>query len=559
MMAHVRTLAVDIGARPTGGQAAGRAAAYITGQLTALGLAVEEQVVGTLDLAEIRIGPRLVAPARHLEVFDRNLIVRVPAAPGAAGAPILVMAHYDSVATTPGAVDNAVGVAIVLELARLLVDQPPLRPVLLAFPAAEETRLAGSHRLAELLGDRVGLAISLDLVGGPGRLTLNGLSSLLGQEWLRWLAAVGRRAGVDLAAPWPHRIISRWWPQIERSDHGPFTARGVPAFHLYTRDADRLDLAYHGPRDTADHVDPAAVGDAADFVLALLRTPGPLPEKGGPPGLWLRDGVLSTWVVVAVELLLLAIAIAGLFRLWRGRAKAAPGADPTRPRPWRLGLSLVLGLYALAVGAEALVCLAGARIADHPGPWVHAPARNRELLLLLGIALGYLLGKLVTRRRPVPGRGRYLALAIVLETATGLALMAVGATEVAWLWLLSAALHGAMPWLRGANLSKLVVLAAVLPLLGPTSPGFLREGVFNGFFPAAMPLAAYLGLLVLPQALALTYYLLRFPPRPRFRIPRWAGNAVAAALAIACIVALLAPAPRCTGNAYRAQGLACER
>src|SRR5262249_50452690 len=144
---------------------------------------------------------------------------------------------------------------ILLEVARALAVRPPARPVLLAFTASEEDGLAGARGLVDRLPDRIGLAVALDLVGAAPT-ALNGLSSLIGRDWLAWIARGRRTAGVPLAAPWPHRIISRHFPQIERSDHGPFTARGVPAFHLYGRGPDRIYSPYHQGWDDPSHLDP---------------------------------------------------------------------------------------------------------------------------------------------------------------------------------------------------------------------------------------------------------------------------------------------------------------
>jgi hypothetical protein len=53
---------------------------------------------------------------------------------------ILINAHYDSVPGSPGASDDGVGVAVMLELARVLASGPPLQhPVVFLFNGAEES------------------------------------------------------------------------------------------------------------------------------------------------------------------------------------------------------------------------------------------------------------------------------------------------------------------------------------------------------------------------------------------------------------------------------------
>jgi len=69
-----------------------------------------------------------------------NLLAVAPAKDAAANdaAPLLIAAHYDTVADTPGADDNAAAIAITLEVARRLTRQPAARPVLIAQFDAEE-------------------------------------------------------------------------------------------------------------------------------------------------------------------------------------------------------------------------------------------------------------------------------------------------------------------------------------------------------------------------------------------------------------------------------------
>ena len=55
-----------------------------------------------------------------------------------------------------------------------MIATPPGHPVVLAFTANEEGGLVGAERLAETHAGVIDFAISLDLVGGSGELTLNG-------------------------------------------------------------------------------------------------------------------------------------------------------------------------------------------------------------------------------------------------------------------------------------------------------------------------------------------------------------------------------------------------
>ena len=102
LRAHVEALAGAIGPRtPRLGDSLVRAEAYVKGALAAAGLAVER---------------------RPYRFFGREVanLVGVPGKSREAKHWYLVGAHYDSVAGTPGADDNASAVAVMLELARRL-------------------------------------------------------------------------------------------------------------------------------------------------------------------------------------------------------------------------------------------------------------------------------------------------------------------------------------------------------------------------------------------------------------------------------------------------------
>ncbi|MCP6761279.1 MAG: M28 family peptidase [Fischerella sp. CENA71] len=80
---------------------------------------------------------------------------------------ILIGAHYDTVAVSPGADDNASGVAVVLEIARLLGSRSTPRTLQLAFFDKEEAGLLGSQAFTAKAANLKNLdgVIILDMVG----------------------------------------------------------------------------------------------------------------------------------------------------------------------------------------------------------------------------------------------------------------------------------------------------------------------------------------------------------------------------------------------------------
>lgn len=150
---HVRALAETHHPRSVENPAQLEAAGdYVLAQMRAAGATPETQdfeVAGTVQ---------------------RNFIARF----GPAEGPLLVIgAHYDSCGQTPGADDNASGVAALLELTRLLAATPPAHAVELVAYTLEEppyfrTDSMGSFRHARALheqGREVRLMVSLETIG----------------------------------------------------------------------------------------------------------------------------------------------------------------------------------------------------------------------------------------------------------------------------------------------------------------------------------------------------------------------------------------------------------
>ena len=467
-LGHVAALAAQ--PRPGDSDASRAAAAYLRAQVPGL----VELRVGSVVLPEITVMGATYRRPHRVDTTDPDLVVRFGPATGKA---LLVMAHYDTVPASPGAVDNAAAVGALIELARVLAVTPPATPVLLAFTANEEIGLVGAEALVEQRGQEVELAIALDLVGGSGALSLNGASELIGTAEMRWLAAAADRAGVVVRAPLPHRMVSRWWPQAERSDHGPFTRHGIRAFHLYDRgqDGEWIDLAYHSPRDRVGRVDRASVDALGRLLRALVAVP---PPPHTSDGFWLpvvANTVVPRWLLLAVELALAAIA---LVRLRRAVTRLA-GA---RVVAALVSIGVLVGATGLAVLVERLAL---------GGAWIHAPlAPLLGLALVLAGAVG-LLGTLARRLVASELAGLYHVVAIGLPLLIGLALVALGAAELAWIWLAPAAATGL--WL---GVLQLLPVALIL------APAQLREAVWNGFWPTGVPLAVWIAVLGLPAIAA---------------------------------------------------------
>ncbi|BAY43243.1 peptidases M20 and M28 [Scytonema sp. HK-05] len=207
----------------------------------------------------------------------QNLILNLPSQPGSQKGlpPILIGAHYDAVPGTPGADDNATGMAVLLELARMFAAQPTKHPLRLVAFDMEEYGLLGSTEYAAKLKQEqqpLRLMISLEMLGycDPTPGTQNYPSPLerfypnrgdfiaLIGNWrtIRDLISISRsirKVGVPsqwLPVPNRGKIV----PQTRRSDHAPFWDAGYPAI-MVTDTANMRNPNYHKPSDTIATLD----------------------------------------------------------------------------------------------------------------------------------------------------------------------------------------------------------------------------------------------------------------------------------------------------------------
>jgi Zn-dependent M28 family amino/carboxypeptidase len=219
-----------------------------------------------------------------------NVIADLPGT-GCSGKVFVVGAHYDSVNNTPGADDDASGVAGMLELARVLRSRPlPMTVRFIGFPF-EEIGLLGSRQAATQLADSgtdvVGM-VSLEMIG----FTANADDSFLGVP-NDYLATVGDPQSALLArvfgAAHYEYVPQRFAPaavidpaalgDILRSDHAPFWAAGFPAL-LVTDTANFRNPNYHQPTDTRATLDFAFLTDSTKATLAGLMAYGLLDDDG---------------------------------------------------------------------------------------------------------------------------------------------------------------------------------------------------------------------------------------------------------------------------------------
>jgi hypothetical protein len=157
----------------------------------------------------------------------------------------------------PGADDNASGVAVLLELARVLAagERPPRAVVFVAFTGEEEGRLGSRYYVSHPARPMAGVEgmINLDTVGRLGQQKVTALGTGTATEWQHIFRGASFVTGVE----------SRSVPEsLESSDQVSFIEQRVPAVQIFT--AAHAD--YHRPSDTADKIDVFGLVKVAAFV-----------------------------------------------------------------------------------------------------------------------------------------------------------------------------------------------------------------------------------------------------------------------------------------------------
>ncbi|NUM36993.1 MAG: M28 family peptidase [Candidatus Brocadiae bacterium] len=271
---HLHKLTVEIGARSAEAQPLKlqEAALYIQEQIRAAGLKPETQNY------------------QYKESVLSNIFVDKPGKSGKKASWTIVGAHYDSVANTPGADDNASGTAVVLVLAEYLASFPNPSPIRFVFFTAEEppcfrTEYMGSRRYASFIkekGDKVHLAVCLDMVGYfQGEQSFpESISKLLvsekfhspdfllvtsGSKYGKVTMEFGEMLNKSQKLPFLPLIIDL--PGVHISDHASFWEQGYPAL-MITDTAFHRNPHYHSPQDTQDTLD---YDKMAAFVEALAE------------------------------------------------------------------------------------------------------------------------------------------------------------------------------------------------------------------------------------------------------------------------------------------------
>ncbi len=207
------------------------------------------------------------------------------------GARLIIGAHYDVFGNLPGADDNASGVAVLLELGRLLGQVSPTERVDLVAFSLEEPPFFGSEKMGSAVHAR-SLRESRCPIKGMIAIEMVGYFSSE-QNWNNWLLSTiypTRGNFVMIVVRWQDRDLSRYVKRsfrgasslpvrtfigpsqltVDASDHLSYRNNGYSAV-MVTDTAYIRNHNYHTARDTSDTLDYGKMALVVDGLYGIAH------------------------------------------------------------------------------------------------------------------------------------------------------------------------------------------------------------------------------------------------------------------------------------------------
>lgn len=512
---HLESIARE--PHPTGSDAHRDVQRYLIAQIESLGLRPQVQNA-------TQVSPRV----SWMNVAARisNIATRIEGTSAQDGA-VLLMAHYDSVSTGPGANDNGVAVASLLEIARAFRARgAPRNDVILLFTDAEEDGLLGAEAFvsANPWAKDVRLVINLEARGtnGPSMLFETGAGNA---------ALVG---GLRTSAP--DAIGSSLFYEVYKhlpndTDYSVFRQKGVAGLNFaYFGGV----TAYHSHIDDLASVDSSVVQQHGGNAFAVARHFADADLNALRPredaiffnlplvGMVVHDMAFAIPFAVGAALLLAIAVFAGVRRGWI--------------RPRRVALAFVLQPLCIAIvtGLVSLLWYGFAMLwpAQDWMPLGEPYAGALLFVALLVLAIALMLATLGRLRRNFEVEELWVA---------GLAFWALLAIALAMIWP-GASYLAIWPIAAGA----FALLIALLRRASTPASGLvaiLFSAVIPVVFIAPMVCVLYLGLtlnaVMVPLALALSGMLAMLPAFEAIRAAAPRVSVRAAALLALLVIAIV--------------------
>ncbi|MDX2038690.1 MAG: M20/M25/M40 family metallo-hydrolase [Isosphaeraceae bacterium] len=196
---------------------------------------------------------------------------------------VILAAHFDHLGRRgstlyPGADDNATGVAMMLETARVMAESPirPKRSIAFVGFDLEEAGLWGSRYFARespIDLTSVHLFVTADMIGralaGIFERRVFVMGSEHAPEYRSVIEAAARSAPLEVG------ILGADVLLVDRSDYGPFRSRNVPFLFFSTGE----NPHYHKPTDVAATIDYPKFTAISNLIHAVVRNAADRPDR----------------------------------------------------------------------------------------------------------------------------------------------------------------------------------------------------------------------------------------------------------------------------------------
>ena len=196
-----------------------------------------------------------------------------------AGKTVLLNAHYDSTPVGPGAADDGIGVATLLEVAAKLKERPLKRPVMLLFNEGEELGLVGARAfLADPLSQKVDSLVNLEARGVRGPVNMFE-TSRPGAAPIHLFAESVKDPVANSLSTDVYRLLPNYTDVNSFAERDWLTLNLAPIGN---------ETRYHSPGDDVAALDPATLQHMGDQTLALtLALANGTPKAGSTDRLFM--------------------------------------------------------------------------------------------------------------------------------------------------------------------------------------------------------------------------------------------------------------------------------
>jgi hypothetical protein len=231
-----------------------------------VGAEAGERLLALMSAGPVRV--RLDHRAAYETATSANVIAEIPGTDPEAPR-VVVGAHYDTQLESPGAADNATGIAALLGMAGAWAGLRPLRTIeLVAFGCEEPAAWGASNFVARRDPESIAAMVNLDALGPP----IDANRTIVADPRLATFAAESTATtGWEVE----QQLDAREFPY---ADHAPFIAAGIPAAWIWRYPPPHP--YYHSSGDTLRWVNLTRLAEdatASAFTAFRLATTPALP------------------------------------------------------------------------------------------------------------------------------------------------------------------------------------------------------------------------------------------------------------------------------------------